>query len=210
MMLAALRQMAMPRRDLAALLVPCVPLATASSAAAEPPDLAMDRARLRSALATVDDLTARWTELTTDCRYGEIRRELLATANKAQLIEEAGYTTKSDTMITMCKTTGSRVRQALGTAGEGSSLSRISLLLEKPSLVQRVAESSFEEFLGASERFQRELAAADAAAFLSGNDFSAQTVFERGATPTTPNLDAALQRVVAARAELATLCTLVS
>ena len=84
-------------------------------------------------------------------------------------------------------------------------------LLEKPALLQRVDYDDLERFQAASEKLQQTLSAADAAAYFSfTGDFSAQTTFARGETPTTPNLDAARQLVVDAREALGRVCELVS
>ena len=48
-----------------------------------------------------------------------------------------------------------------------------------------------------------------AAAFLAGNDYSAQTTFKRGDATTTPNLDAALESVSEARSALRALLDLI-
>ena len=165
--------------------------------------------RLRAALAKLEELDERWISLITDCNYGEFRRDLLTADNKEALIDAAGSTNKAATTITMCKTTGRNVRAALGTGGADSPLTRIGILLEKPSLVQRVDFDDSEEFQRASEKFQTLLSAADASAFLAANDFSAQTTFKQGETPSTPNLDEARACVKAAKDQLSIIIRLV-
>lgn len=182
---------------------PLVPFAAAADSGADAV------ARLLAGEAVLDDLLARWTELTTDCNYGEIRRELLDAGSKQQLLEEASGTSKSATMVTVCKSTGRAVRAALGATADGP-LTRVGSLLEKPALLSRVDYDDLERFQAASEALQQALSAADAAAYFSATgDFSAQTTFKRGETPTTPNLDAARQLVADAREALARVCRLV-
>ena len=165
--------------------------------------------RLRKALSTLDRLCDQWTSLIIDCNYGEFRRDLMSATNKEALIDAAGSTNKAATTITMCKTTGRNVRTALGTGGAESPLTRIGSFLEKPALVQRVDYEQIDEFQRASEKLQTLLSAADASAFLAANDFSAQTTFKQGESPSTPNLDEARQCVAAAREQLAIIVRLV-
>ena len=165
--------------------------------------------RLQQGLVVLDDVLARWTDLTTDCNYGEIRRELLVAENKQALLEAATQTSKSGTMVTVCKSTGRLVREALG--ADQSPLNNIVKLLEKPAIVDRLPDdAAFEAFLKASELLQQALSGADAAAGLAASDFSAQTTFKRGETPSTPNLDAAKGLVTEARDALRQVCSLVS
>jgi hypothetical protein len=164
--------------------------------------------RLRSGLATLDDMIAKWAELTLDCNYGEINRALLETDNKQQLLAEASGTSKASTTVTMCKSTAGRIRPGLGVTGEGA-LARVDALLSKPATLQRVDPDALEAYQEASEALQRALSAADAAAFYSSNDFSARTTFKRGDAPSTPSLDKALDLVQDARAALAEVCKLV-
>ena len=182
--------------------VVCAALATTAAArrpttasAADPVMIAVQK--IEAGLAVLDDVVARWAELTTDCNYGEIRRELLETANKEALLKAATQTSKSETMVTMCKATGRLVREAIG--ADKSPLSGIDKVLETPALVARVAEDEFETFLGESEKFQNSLSGADAAARAGSSDFSAQTTFKRGERPSTPNLDAARDQILDAR-----------
>lgn len=168
-----------------------------------------EAARLRKALATLDELSEQWSSLIIDCNYGEFRRDLMSATNKEALIDAAGSTNKAATTITMCKTTGRNVRTALGTGGADSPLTRIGNFLEKPLLIQRVEFDDAEEFQKASEKLQTLLSAADASAFLAANDFSAQTTFKQGEVPSTPNLDEARQCINAAREQLAIIVRLV-
>ena len=178
--------------------VVCAALATTAAArrpttasAADPVMIAVQK--IEAGLAVLDDVVARWAELTTDCNYGEIRRELLESANKEALLKAATQTSKSGTMVTMCKATGRLVREAIG------SISGIDKVLETPALVARVAEDEFDTVLGESERLQNSLSGADAAARAGSSDFSAQTTFKRGERPSTPNLDAARDQILDAR-----------
>ena len=166
---------------------------------------------LQKALFFLDDLVARWPEVTIDCRFGEINRAILSDDNKEALLDAASSTSKAATMVTKCKTTGSVVRQYLGTSGDAPTpLANIGKLLEKPSLVQLVPDDSFEAFLQSSEKLQLALAAADASAFLASSDYSAKTTFRKGEPTTTPNLDDAKASIEAARKELALLVQLTS
>ena len=178
--------------------VVCAALATTAAArrpttasAADPVMIAVQK--IEAGLAVLDDVVARWAELTTDCNYGEIRRELLESANKEALLKAATQTSKSGTMVTMCKATGRLVREAIG------KVQGIDKVLETPALVARVAEDEFDTFLGESERLQNSLSGADAAARAGSSDFSAQTTFKRGERPSTPNLDAARDQILDAR-----------
>ncbi|EOD08351.1 hypothetical protein EMIHUDRAFT_106065 [Emiliania huxleyi CCMP1516] len=121
--------------------------------------------RLRSADGLIRELKSQWSDLTIDCRYGEMRRELLSAENKERLLAEASSTSKSGTTVTVCKSSGVQVRKAL--------------------------------------------AAADGAAYLAGNDYSAQTTFRRGESTDTPNLDAAFQSVSEAQQALARILEIV-
>jgi hypothetical protein len=173
---------------------------------------AVDRAdesveRLQRGLRVLDDTLARWDDLTVDCRYGELRRELLSQESKQQLLQEASSTNKASTTVTVCKSTGRLVRNQLGATDEGP-LSRIASVLERPELLDRLSDEGLEPFQEASERLQRSLSAADAAAYYAANDFSAQTTFKRGEVPTAPNLDACRVEVEKARDSLAVVCKL--
>lgn len=179
----------------AALATTAVARRTMTASAADPGMISVQK--IEAGLAVLDDVVARWAELTTDCNYGEIRRELLETANKEALLKAATQTSKSETMVTMCKATGRLVREAIG--ADKSPLSGIDKVLETPALVARVAEDEFETFLGESEKFQNSLSGADAAARAGSSDFSAQTTFKRGERPSTPNLDAARDQILDAR-----------
>ena len=190
------------RRDI--ILLPTAAAAAAAAMSPERADAAPDEegAKLRAALNVLDEVSERWTELTIDCKYGELRRELLSAENKEALLEEASSTSKAASTVTVCKSTGTKVRSLLEAAD-------VRKVLERPALLERVSDDNFENFLSASERFQAALSAAAAAAFLAQNDYGAQTTFKKGEVPTTPNLDAARQRVGEARTELSTLCGLV-
>lgn len=119
-----------------------------------------DVERLTKALGLLEELTTRWPELTTDCRYGEMRRELLSAENKERLLVEASSTSKASSTITVCKTSGVAVRRVLGTTAD-SSLSRLGGVLERPAVLQRVPDDRIEDYQGLSERLQQALAAAD-------------------------------------------------
>ena len=156
--------------------------------------------KAESALALFDE---NFEDFTTECKYGELKREILGDASKERLLQEASKMDKSDTMVTLCKRSGVPVRDILGTTGKPSPLARMGALLEKPSLVQRVDMDKIETFEAASERLQQALAAADSSAFLSSNDFSAQNTFVKGESTTAPNLDAARDALRTARSEVA-------
>mmetsp|Transcript_20235 Transcript_20235/g.64645 ORF Transcript_20235/g.64645 Transcript_20235/m.64645 type:complete len:217 (-) Transcript_20235:175-825(-) len=173
-----------------------------------PASAAEEVERLRSADGLIRKLKSHWQDLTIDCRYGEMRRELLSAENKERLLAEASSTSKSGTTVTVCKSSGVQVRKVLGTTAE-SSLSRMGALLERPALLQRVPEDSLEAYQAASEQLQQALAAADGAAYLAGNDYSAQTTFRRGESTDTPNLDAAFQSVSEAQQALARILEIV-
>ena len=167
-----------------------------------------DVERLRKALSLLGELDRQWPELTLDCRYGEMKRELLSAENKERLLVEASSTSKAASTVTVCKTSGVQVRKVLGTTAE-SSLSRLGTLLERPGLLQRVPEEEVEVYQAASEQLQQALAAADAAAYLAANDYSSQTTFKRGEQTDTPNLDRAHDSVLAAQAALLQIVKLV-
>ena len=124
----------------AALATTAVTRISRTASAADPGMISVQK--IEAGLAVLDDVVARWAELTTDCNYGEIRRELLETANKEALLKAATQTSKSETMVTMCKATGRLVREAIG--ADKSPLSGIDKVLETPALVARVAEDEFE------------------------------------------------------------------
>lgn len=165
---------------------------------------------LQQGLIVLDDVIQRWPELTTDCRYGELKREILSAANKDALLKAASQTDKAETMVVMCKSTGRLVREALG-ADISSPLHNVGRLLERPALVQRVDYDDLEAFQSASEKLQQSLSAADAAAFFAATaDLSAQNTFKKGEVPVTPNLDAARQSIAEARSAMAVLCKLLA
>ena len=166
--------------------------------------------RLRKGLSDLDAMLSNWSEITTDCSYGEIQRSLLQQSSKQQLLEAASSTSKGSTMVTVCKTSARAVRRGLGTTEEGP-LTKVSAVLTQPEVLDALqTDADFERFQTTSERFQQALSAADAAAFYSSSgDFSAQTTFKRGETPSTPNLDAARAAVVEARDALADILKLV-
>lgn len=118
--------------------VTCAPLAAV--AAADPGAAGVQQ--LLRGQAVLEDVLARWKELTIDCNYGEIRRELLEQDSKEALLKAASTTSKSATMVTVCKTSGRLVREALG--ADQSPLNNLSKLLEKPAVVQRVDYDDFE------------------------------------------------------------------
>lgn len=175
---------------------------------AAPASAADEVERLQKALGLLTELRTRWPELTTDCRYGEMKRELLTTDNKERLLAAASSTDKAASTVTVCKTSGVQVRKVLGTTTE-SSLSRLGSILEKPAILQRVPEDDLEAYQAASERLQQALTAADGSAYLAANDYSAQTTFKKGDATNTPNLDAAYDSVGLARDELAAIVKLV-
>ena len=59
--------------------------------------------QLHDGLIVLDDVISRWKDLTIDCNYGEIRRELLESANKEALLNAATQTSKAATMVTVCE-----------------------------------------------------------------------------------------------------------
>ena len=131
-----------------------------------------------------------------------------ASESKEQLLIEATSTSKANTTLTVCKSTGVQVRQALTQAE--SPLSRFGSLLESPALLDRVAEADLDSYLAASETLQQALAAAEADAFAAASDYSARTTYKRGDPTTTPNLDAAYGSVEDARRALSTILKLVT
>lgn len=203
---AALRPsaVAITRRQAFACSAVALPLTSATAAA---PPGADEAARLTNGLALLDGLLAKWGEVTLDCRFGEVKREMMMQENKEQLLQEASSTSKASTTVTMCKTSGATVRRAI--SGSESPLARIGSLLERPALIGRVDEDKLEDFEAASEKLQQALTAADGAAYLAANDYSAQTTFKRGESTDTPNLDAALYDVGEARKSLAIIVQLV-
>tara|TARA_B100000768_G_scaffold10960_1_gene10826 strand:+ start:271 stop:492 length:222 start_codon:yes stop_codon:yes gene_type:complete len=63
--------------------------------------------------------------------------------------------------------------------------------------------------LAAAEGFESAISAADAAAYLAQKDYSANTAFKQGETPSAANLDAARASIADARDALAALSKLV-
>ena len=166
--------------------------------------------RLRRGLALLEGVLSEWSALTIDCSYGEVRREILESQNKEALLAAASSTSKAATTVTMCKTSGTKVRRALGTTADGT-LSKMSALLTRPALLDTLrSDEDFEAFQYESERLQRALAEADAAAFYSAtSDFSAQTTFKKGDTPSAPALEKSKDAVAEARDSLAALLRVV-
>ena len=162
--------------------------------------------RLTGSLRQLNDLLDRWAEVTIDCMYAEVPRELLETKNKQALLEQATKNALFDksASIQVCKSTDRAVRQALG--GDGP-LSRIDKLLGSPEILDGVAQGSEDRVVALSEQLQQALSAADAAAYMSETgDYSARTPFKQGESASSPNLNAARSNIVEARD---TLCALI-
>ena len=85
-------------------------------------DLTMDAndiRRLKVGLSTINILLKDWTEKTTYCNFGEVKREMMADGNEATLLKEAAAGglldyDKSATMNVMCKRDPQIVRAYLG------------------------------------------------------------------------------------------------
>ena len=196
-----LRHVAVCRRAVCLGLCGTIVMPFAAHAAAVSSSSSLAVRRLEDGAAVLEDVLSRWKELTTDCKYGEFNRALLEAENKQALLKAASSTSKAETTVTVCRSSARLVRDALGS--DLSPLNKIGKQLETPTLVQLVAEEDFEDFLKDSERLQQALSAADAAAYFSATgDFSAQTSFREGETPTTPNLDAARDSVREAQVAL--------
>ncbi|KAG8463834.1 hypothetical protein KFE25_000002 [Diacronema lutheri] len=76
------------------------------AAAASPASGAAGTERVRAVLIAFERLSASWEDATTDCRFGEVKRELLGASSKAELLEEAStFATfnKEKTMNVLCK-----------------------------------------------------------------------------------------------------------
>jgi len=153
----------------------------------------------------MDVLLRDWDELTIDCTYAEVPRALLETKNKELLLEKASTLALFDksTSITVCKSSNRQVRAALEPLG------KLAEQLQTASVAESIRDKDFEAFLAAAEGYESAISAADAAAYLAQKDYSANTAFKQGETPSTANLDAARASIADARDELAALSKLV-
>jgi len=168
--------------------------------------------RLGKGLSTLEALLRNWDNVTVDCSYAEIPREILESKNKEKLLLQATQNALFDksSSINVCKSTVRVVRQQLGTTAD-SPLSRIDRVLGDPALLARVAPEDGDTFVDVSERLQAALRAADAAAFASeASDFSARTPFQVGEVPSTPSLDPARENLEEACALLKHVISLCS
>ena len=166
--------------------------------------------RLSSGLERLEVLLAQWKDVTIDCQYADVPRELLETKNKEKLLKQATQNALFDksASINVCRSTDRAVRQALGTTATGP-LSRLDKYLMTPDFLDSIPEDRLDDAVALSERLQKALSGADAAAFMSETgDYSARTPFKEGEAPTAPNLDAAKDMVSEARDLLRSLIAL--
>lgn len=109
-------------------------------ALAAPPDTE----RARAVLGAFEQLSRSWEDATTDCRFGEVKRELLSAGQKTQLLEEASsFATfnKEKTMNVLCKRSTALARALI----DGPSVQRVEGDLRK--LIVRVPEDMGDEYL---------------------------------------------------------------
>mmetsp|Transcript_66505 Transcript_66505/g.110588 ORF Transcript_66505/g.110588 Transcript_66505/m.110588 type:complete len:225 (+) Transcript_66505:3-677(+) len=172
------------------------------------------KAQLQGALQVLETVIERWDELTLECNYADVDRELLATANKKKLLEKAGgnYQKDSSVVKNTCRSSGAPIRQYMGLSGNGP-LARTRALLQQPGTLLDVLvdERQVDTFIAAAERFEQASIGANAAAFTSGvGDMSGQNGFEKGSILTSPNLKRAKELAIDARDSLRELVSLVS
>ena len=164
---------------------------------------------LRSALRSIDELFAGWAERTTNCKFGEVRRELLETQNKEALLKAAetmALFDKEKTMVTLCKRDPSPIQDVMnGDAVRAVSdaarreLARVTALDDSGA-----ADIDADAFIGALERWEvlRGASLSLARAALVG-DYEVTTEYVRGA-PVEQNslLEQARRNAAEARAAL--------
>lgn len=164
---------------------------------------------LKSALRSIDELFASWADRTTNCKFGEVRRELLETQNKEALLKAAetmALFDKEKTMVTLCKRDPSPIQDVMnGDAVRAVSdaarreLARVTALDDSGA-----ADIDADAFIGALERWEvlRGASLSLARAALVG-DYEVTTEYVRGA-PVEQNslLEQARRNAAEARAAL--------
>lgn len=146
-------------------------------AAAAPPPINTDRPR--AVLRAFEKLDVTWEDATTDCRFGEVKRELLGIESKAELLEEASsFATfnKEKTMNVLCKRSTALARALV----DGPSAQKVEGDLRR--LAVRVPDEMEDEYLGLIESWSQMRSAASAAAFTAQTgDMSSLNTFVKGA-----------------------------
>jgi hypothetical protein len=134
--------------------------------------------RVRAVLGAFEKLSAKWADATLDCRFGEVKRDLLSSASKQQLLEEAStFATfnKEKTMDVMCKRSTTLVRALV----DGPETQRVEGDLRR--LVPLVSDESADEFLELIDSWSQQRSAASAAAYTAmTGDLSSVNVFKKG------------------------------
>lgn len=150
------------------------------AAAASPASGAAGTERVRAVLIAFERLSASWEDATTDCRFGEVKRELLGASSKAELLEEAStFATfnKEKTMNVLCKRSTALVRAVI----DGPSAQRVEGDLRR--LVSRVPdeEAAQEEFLALIDGWSQSRSAASVAARVAQmGDISTINAYAKG------------------------------
>jgi hypothetical protein len=129
-------------------------------------------------LAAFDKLSGKWVDATTDCRFGEIKRELLSAASKEQLLVEAStFATfnKEKTMDVLCKRSPALARALV----DGPSVGKVEADLRR--LVALVPDENSDEYLEVIESWSQSRSAASAAAYAAQTgDLSSINAFAQG------------------------------
>jgi hypothetical protein len=163
---------------------------------------------LRSALRSIDELFAGWAERTTNCKFGEVRRELLETQNKEALLKAAetmALFDKEKTMVTLCKRDPSPIQDVMnGGAVRAVSDAARRELARVTALDEGAGDIDADAFIGALERWEvlRGASLSLARAALVG-DYEVTTEYVRGA-PVEPSslLEQARRNAAGARTAL--------
>lgn len=136
-----------------------------------------DISRLKKGLREISYLLDNWDEKTTYCNFGEVQKDILKTENKKKLLIAAAKTSffdydKSATMNVMCRKDPLVVRAFLGLTKENPTLSRVDVLLKRPSTVELVNESKIDEYFDAVEQYIQAVAEVDTLTYGARVDYS--------------------------------------
>ncbi|KAJ1634094.1 hypothetical protein T492DRAFT_976429 [Pavlovales sp. CCMP2436] len=153
-------------------------LADPRAVVAAAPPVAASSERVHAVLGALERLISTWEEATEDCRFGEVKRELLSADSKAELLVEAStFATfnKEKTMNVLCKRSPSVVRALV----DSPSAQRVEGDLRK--LVTLVPDESSDDYLELIESWSSARSSASAAAYISQTgDLASVNAYKKG------------------------------
>lgn len=137
-----------------------------------------DLGRLRRGLLEVNFLLNNWDEKTIYCNFGEVKKEMLQTENKKQLLVEAASTglldyDKSATMNVLCRRDPEVVRAFLGLTQENLLLARADDLMRRPDTIARLDDDDVDSYLAAVEEFSVAVSNVASLGYSARSDFGA-------------------------------------